>query len=302
MKVIILMSVYNGENFIEEQLNSIFSQTGDFEIEVWVRDDGSKDGTISILKKYEEGKKLYWYSGKNLKPAHSFMDLIMHSCKADYYAFSDQDDVWLNDKLKRSIKRLENISGIPAIYCSNAELVDENLNSLGRTVFESIPRTDLYTLSCAGGLLGCTMVFNNQLAEIIKNSKMPQKIVMHDFFISELCLAVGGKIIYEPEVTIKYRQHENNVIGVSHGIVKTIRERFKDMNTYMYPGISEQSKEILSIYFELINSDAKKWLRTISTYKKSLYKRIKLATSKKTRYANWNLGLKNRIAILKGNR
>ena len=107
MKVIILMSVYNGENFIEEQLNSIFSQTGDFEIEVWVRDDGSKDGTISILKKYEEEKKLYWYSGENLKPAHSFMDLIMHSCKADYYAFSDQDDVWLNDKLKRSIKRLE---------------------------------------------------------------------------------------------------------------------------------------------------------------------------------------------------
>lgn len=302
MKIAVLMSTYNGEKFIEDQIESIRTQKGEFEMEIWVRDDGSCDRTISILKKYEKKCKLYWYEGKNVKAAHSFMDLVTHCRGYDYYAFADQDDVWLANKLEQGINQLEKIKGVPALYCANAEIVDAKLRSMGRTVFESVPKTDLYTLSCAGGLLGCTMIFNNRLATIIQKYEIPKKIVMHDFFISELCVAIGGKIIYDPNVTMKYRQHENNVIGVSYGFLKTIKERVKDISNIMSPSICEQSSEILETYSELIESDVQEWLETVADYKDTLYNRIKLAMSRKTHYANFNLGLKNRIAILMGNR
>ena len=271
MKVAVLMSTYNGEKFIHEQIESILAQKGDFDLELWIRDDGSKDATISILQEYEEEKKLHWYSGENLKPARSFIDLIVHFPGYDYYAFADQDDKWLPNKLESGIRQLGGEIDTPALYCSNAELVDSLLQSLGRNVYETPPRTDLYTLSCAGGLLGCTMIFNHNLAAIIQKERMPQKMVMHDFFLAELCLAAGGKVFYDPNVTMQYRQHGNNTIGVSYGILRTIKDRLKDINTPMEPGISEQSKEILDIYFNRMEPETRQWLEKIAAYKSNVW-------------------------------
>ena len=146
------------------------------------------------------------------------------------------------------------------------------------------------------------MIFNHNLAAIIQKERMPQKMVMHDFFLAELCLAAGGKVFYDPNVTMQYRQHGNNTIGVSYGILRTIKDRLKDINTPMEPGISEQSKEILDIYFNRMEPETRQWLEKIAAYKSNVWNRAGLAISKKTRYANFNLGLKNRLAILLGNR
>ena len=93
MKITILLSSYNGEKYIEEQLNSIFNQTYD-NISILVRDDNSKDGTVKILEKYAAQGKLKWYSGENLGCAKSFWDLLCNFGESDYYAFCDQYDVW----------------------------------------------------------------------------------------------------------------------------------------------------------------------------------------------------------------
>ena len=163
MKVAVLMSTYNGEKYLEEQIDSILNQSGEFHVDLWVRDDGSSDSTKDILEQYRNDGKLQWYTGDNLKSAHSFFDLIKKSRGYDYYAFADQDDYWLENKLKAGIIQLESITNA-ALYCCNAELVNQNLYSLGRTVYRQTPKTDFYTLSCAGGLLGCTMIFNKKLA------------------------------------------------------------------------------------------------------------------------------------------
>ena len=145
MRVAVLMSTYNGENYMKEQIESILNQRGNFELDLWVRDDGSTDATKKILMQYEIEKKLHWYEGRNLKPALSFMDLIKHCENYDYYAFADQDDYWMPDKLLTGIMQIKDIK-TPSLYCSNAELVDDNLKSLGRDVYKCDPKTDIYTL------------------------------------------------------------------------------------------------------------------------------------------------------------
>ena len=103
MRVAVLMSTYNGEKYIREQIDSILEQSGNFDLDLWVRDDGSKDSTQQILQEYAQQRKLHWYTGENLGAAHSFIDLV-RKCKGyDYYAFADQDDYWMTNKIQMGV-------------------------------------------------------------------------------------------------------------------------------------------------------------------------------------------------------
>ena len=301
MRVAVLMSTYNGENYMKEQIESILNQRGNFELDLWVRDDGSTDATKKILMQYEIEKKLHWYEGRNLKPALSFMDLIKHCENYDYYAFADQDDYWMPDKLWTGIMQIKDIK-TPSLYCSNAELVDDNLKSLGRDVYKCDPKTDIYTLACAGGLLGCTMIFNCALAQMIQNYSIPERLVMHDFYIALVCVAVKGSIRYDEDSYMLYRQHENNVVGVSYGFLNKITSRCRDIVTREKNGIDSQAEQILKIYGSRIGKEEKRWLEKISGYRRNLFTRLELAASFKTRYMNKNMAVKLRMAILLGNR
>lgn len=301
MKVAVLMSSYNGEKYIREQINSIFTQKGQFEIDLWVRDDGSVDQTQNILQEYANRGLLNWYTDKNLKPARSFMDLLQRCGIYDFYAFADQDDFWMPDKLEKGIDALQN-SEIPALYCANAELVGSSLESLGRNVYRQIPKIDFFTLCCAGGLLGCTMIFNRELARIILEKQLPEQMVMHDFYVAIVCAAMNGKIVFDETAHMKYRQHNENVVGVPHGIWKTIYARISDIRYKEPVSIAVQSKEVLERYGDELSKDKKAWLEKISTYKNSVFARMSLSCSLKTKYINKNMSLKIRLSILLGNR
>lgn len=301
VKVIVMMSTYNGEKYIREQIESILAQKGDFDLDLWVRDDGSDDRTKSILQNYAEKGLLKWYTGRNLGPAMSFLNLVKKCKGYDFYAFADQDDFWESNKIQAAINHLKGEVGI-RVYFANAELVNSDLEYLGRNVYRKSPKLDLCTLSCAGGILGCTTVFNNELAEIIQNEKLPRNVVMHDFYVNELCLALGGKITYDEKPYMKYRQHSSNVIGVSHGVMDTVISRINDIIYVPKVSIAEQAEEIIRIHNEKIDGDAYVWLKKVAAYKRNIWKRIILACSVKTRYINWNMGLKLRLSILLGNR
>lgn len=300
MKVAVLMSTYNGEKYLREQIDSIISQSVEIDLDIWVRDDGSTDSTQKILEEYAQLGKIQWYSGENLRAASSFIDLIRQCKGYDYYAFSDQDDYWKPNKVQKAVDVLSKIgTSIPALYCANAELVGSNLEPLGRNVYVSMPRIDFETLCCAGGLLGCTMVFNSTLAKIIQNAPMPEKIVMHDFYVALLCSVLGGSIIYDSDACMKYRQHGNNVIGVKKGsIVGRVKEILKKAEI----GIAEQANTIVNNYGSIIPQGNITWIIQISNYKKSFYNQVALAISKNTKYMNKNTSLRIRLSILIGNR
>ncbi len=299
-KVAVLMSTYNGEKYLREQIDSILSQKGDFDLQLVVRDDGSNDGTQDILREYENLGKIKWYQGENSGPAKSFMELLLKSEGYDYYAFADQDDYWLEDKIESGISKINNDN--PMLYFSNGMVVDENLEYLGNNVYKKAPSTDFNTVLCAGGLLGCTMIFNEKLAAILRSRDLPSAMVMHDFYVALVCSGIGGSIIYDNEPHIKYRQHGGNVVGVSHGILGKIKDRFKSIKQKPRISVESQANDILNRYSDIIQGDKKNFLAKVAGYKKSFWSRFCLACSLKTRYVNMNKSITLRLAILLGNR
>lgn len=193
-KVQILLSTYNGEKYLKEQIESILNQE-EVEISILIRDDGSKDKTIDILQELATNKKISYFQGKNIGPARSFMELVNMAGKDyDYYAFADQDDIWLPNKIKSAIKMIEeslkNNREVPALYISSQEVVDENLKTIGikkitgNFCFEGEMIRNFAT--------GCTMVMNNKIVEQIKKFT-PNYIIMHDSWITRVCYAIGRK-------------------------------------------------------------------------------------------------------------
>ena len=211
MTVIVLMSTYNGEKYLKEQIESILSQS--VPVEIVVRDDGSTDSTQQILDEYSKKGKLTWYSGNNLGPGKSFFSLVQDAPFADYYAFADQDDVWCNTKVESGIIKLTQLpANVPSLYCSAFTPVDSSLLPI---VCKEEQKTKPLTLGNA--LLeniapGCTYIFNRKAIEAFRKYKMDY-ITIHDWDLYRIVMALGGNVVYDDEPHILYRQHGNNAIG-----------------------------------------------------------------------------------------
>lgn len=219
-KIKVLISTYNGANYIKEQIVSLLKQEK-VSVQIFVRDDGSKDGTQAILDEEQKLGHLKWYQGENKGPAMSFMELIERGKKADFYAFCDQDDVWLPHKMSAAVEKLKEIDASrPGLYFSEKYYVDASLNIIKKS--QSLD----YTYSFAESLFdcnctGCTMVINKTLRDLLVRS-LPDYIEMHDSWIYRFCLACGGAVIHDDNAYIYYRQHENNVIGQNNGKMKRL--------------------------------------------------------------------------------
>ena len=126
--ITVLMSTYNGEKYLQEQLDSIFAQR-DVTLHLIVRDDCSTDSTVELLRENQKKhpEMQVFIGSRNLKPCRSFFKLISENTSDDYYALSDQDDIWDEDKLIIAIKKLQKCDTTkPALYFSNFRIVDEN--------------------------------------------------------------------------------------------------------------------------------------------------------------------------------
>lgn len=264
--ILIIISTYNGARYLREQLDSIFNQTYS-NFHIFVRDDGSNDDTIKILEEYKN-RGLTYYLGDNKKPALSFLEAISVANKDyDYYAFCDQDDVWNPDKVEAAIRAISEIEqDLPILYYSATELVDASLNHIGTNFRLPIYTNNLCTSLLNGSLVtGCTMVINKSLANIIRIG-IPQKPLMHDSWIHRVCLSVGGRIIADPIPHVKYRQHNNNVLGIHKiSFIKKIKKSFKRNTIHR-----ENAKEILHFYANTISLNNKKILNSFVEYDRNI--------------------------------
>ncbi len=301
MKAVVLLSSYNGERYIKTQIESILAQQCTIPVDLWVRDDGSTDTTTQILQRYADEGRLKWYTGENLRSAKSFLDLIRHCPGYDYYAFADQDDFWLPEKFDRGIKKLEGVEG-PGLYFSNARLVDGELADMGRDVYKKNPYSDYYTLVCQGGLLGCTMVFNNALAQLIQSAPVPNVLMMHDFYAAVVCALFDGTICYDSKATMLYRQHGNNVVGVSRNKIQAFRNRLCAITHKEKVTVAEQAASMLACYPQIPDRQKKQWLERVARYRDSFPRALTLALTGKTRYSNKNKAITLRLALLLRNR
>lgn len=220
IKVLVLMSTWNGERFLKAQLDSIFGQSFDGQIHLLVRDDGSNDSTLTLLDSYQ-GKSITVVRGVNIGAKASFLELMRMALDFDssYYALSDQDDVWCPNKIATAVNSIKHLK-VPALYCGSVELVDQDLSHLSKYIhpehhsFES-------TLLC-NYVTGCTTVFNRMLLERIRFPLNAGHIMMHDWWLG-LIASSFGDVFYDNNSHIKYRQHGNNHIGIVTGIGGLIR-------------------------------------------------------------------------------
>lgn len=297
-KVLVLMSTYNGEKYLREQIDSILQQSG-CEVELFIRDDGSTDATCNILNKYKNENKLYWYSDdQNLGAAFSFLSLVKSCSYCKYYAFADQDDIWDSDKLVTAISFLKNIS-TPAIYYSNALLVDSDANSFEIPVYKKKQKVSFKSVVCGGNILGCTMVFNDSLANKIKTKLLPKNVIMHDYYLAAVCMSLGGKIIYDPKCHMKYRQHSNNVIGIKTNKISALAERINFLKNGRKITMDLQCKSIVELYDD-IEPDKKLFLTKVEHYKSNIFKRCSLACSLDADFSSFNRNIIIRLSTLLG--
>lgn len=274
MTVNVLMSTYNGERFLREQLDSILKQEK-VEVLINVRDDGSTDGTQTILQSY--GNHLRWVQGKNLGPARSFLQLLKESRIANYYAFSDQDDYWHKDKLAVAIKHLENHNDAPALYFSRTQLTDAVLNPT--TVVQINPLLTFGESLIYEFVPGCTIVMNRKMRNII-NKYTPSYLPMHDVWIYSVALAVGAKVVFDKTPHILYRQHDNNTIGQGYSMWHEWKRRWQRIST-MEQSRYRRAKEISQGFATLMDEENKQILYNFIEAKHNLAKRLSLIHDKR---------------------
>jgi len=228
-RVAVLLSSYNGNKYIIEQVNSLLKLKGEFLIDIHIRDDGSADGTQKLLtENYTGMDRFFLHEGENVGVIKSFLWLVENVADYDYYAFCDQDDIWEPLKLMAAVSKLEqHEKNIPLVYCSAYDYVDQELSLIGR--FQSCSNLSVNNLLIENCAPGCTMVFNSALRDKyceLKIENIAQRIVMHDWFI--LLLGLGfGKVVYDHNSYLLYRQHCNNVVGKKTGFRQVLKSKIK---------------------------------------------------------------------------
>lgn len=296
--VMILMSTYNGGKFLRTQLDSILAQQG-VAVQILVRDDGSTDETLQILDEYSKQGKLSYYTGENLRPAKSFMDLIHKAPQADYYAFADQDDYWLPEKLSRAIKKLEKMPAkTPCLYHSKTTLVDKDLKLRDYKPMPSYFCNTFPHVLITFLAIGCTFVFNKTLKDIVAGYR-PDFQIPHDNWLDQVCRAIGGSVIYDDKSYIYYRQHGQNVSGGTSDFTKKWKRRWHNIIRKRCMR-SKSVAELVKGYGALMPSENLSVCREILDYKKGLKYKYTLLRDKRMRTNKWKLDCNYFIAVLLG--
>ncbi len=290
-KCLVLMSSYNGKKYILEQCDSIMKQKG-VEVHLIIRDDGSNYDNIDYLKelkkKYSNNVTIFFESNEGIHK--SFLRLIKnnkYNYDFDYVAFSDQDDVWEDDKLIVAISMLKKFDC--KFYSCAASLVDEKLNYLGKTTSNK-KKYNHYMMTnskiLTPGAQGCTIVLEKSLFNLIREREYPN-YYGHDTWITVISYYLNCAI-YDPKSHMKYRQHNNSWTGNRS---KKIKQLFKEFNFFVL-GLKRYktlSRDLIRIYGDLLNENDVNNLKILAKGKHSIKDRfylLKLRKFKKYEFLN----------------
>jgi glycosyltransferase involved in cell wall biosynthesis len=220
-RVSVLLCTCHGQRYLADQLKSIANQ--DYQDwKLWVSDDGSQDDTHAILDQFQRdwgADRVALARGPARGFAANFLSLACNSeIDSDYYAYSDQDDIWEADKLQRAVAWLKAIPReVPALYCSRTELVDAGNRHIGYSpLFSKAPSFANAIVQNIGG--GNTMVFNEAARRLLCEAGNDVTVVSHDWWAYIVVTGCGGKVFYDAQPSVRYRQHGNNLVGRNTGL------------------------------------------------------------------------------------
>ncbi len=267
MKVNILLSTYNGERFLADQIRSIQEQTfSDWTL--LIRDDGSTDQTRQIIEEFvREDERIRFINPDdmtNVGVVKSFHALVKYE-QADFYFFSDQDDVWLPEKMQMCLDEADLYpSQEPLMVYTDLTIVNQDLEVLAESMIRSQSHhanTELVQELTENTVTGGVAMFNYALAHMWKDS---DQIVMHDWYLALLATALG-KLVYIDSPGELYRQHGNNVLG-SRNYMKLLKKWLRLSNHWelikksqkqakllLQNELSEQSLDMVKAYVTILD-------------------------------------------------
>lgn len=221
--VAVVMSTYNGADFLVEQIDSVLGQR-DVEVRLFVRDDGSTDGTISVLEGYERSGGLVLERGENVGVVPSFLRaLSMVPTSVEFIALCDQDDIWHADKLSRAVDALsQGDRSVPRLYCSEYVFCDVDMRPVEKSHLNLIGvgfETLLYETKVSGN----TTVINRALADLALEAG-PEGVYCHDWWLG-LIAAGLGELIFDDYASLDYRRTGSTVSPTGGSLLVLLRYR-----------------------------------------------------------------------------
>ena len=287
--ITVLLAVYNGEKYLKEQIESILNQSVK-DIKIIIRDDGSTDASCDIIESYcnDYPDKISCLRGKPTGSAQKNFAGLLENCDSEYIMFCDQDDVWLPQKIEKTLVAMQNAeqNGKKAVLVhTDLKVVSETLDEISPSFFDfqKLLQDDitLPKLLVQNYVTGCTVMINSALKE--KCAKIPDDCIMHDWWLA-LVAILFGDIVCVNVATMLYRQHSGNQVGAkaSYGLsfikrkLATLNEVRKNYNaTYTQAKalldcygdtLSHEQKNIIEKYCEIPNMCKVKKIRTIKKY------------------------------------
>jgi glycosyltransferase involved in cell wall biosynthesis len=289
----ILLATYNGEKYIAEQINSLLSQTNQ-DFMLYIRDDKSTDSTFIISSGYAERfpKKIaVSQNEKNVGGAkHNFLQMMIDH-KDDYVMLCDQDDIWLPDKITKSLAKIKDMekehgTSTPILVYTNLTVVRDNLEvtaySYEKMANKNFDKNILNYAVAMNNVAGCTAIYNRALSELMQVA--PEYLVMHDWWLY-LTAAALGKISAIHYPTVLYRQHKGNESGAKRVLspkyiyyvlthlkkmASMIDDSYKQSEAFlnMYDDkLTKENVELISAYASMGSLSRVKRLKTIKKYK-----------------------------------
>ena len=263
-KVCILLAAYNGQKYIRQMIDSVLLQ--DYRnIQLILSDDGSQDDTRDILAEYaqrEPDRVVYYQSGVKFGcPQKHFLHLLSQFHDAPYIMFCDQDDIWYQDKVGKTLSKMQMLEAgadIPAMVHTDLRVVDAQLHVINPSFWNYSKldgtRLALNQLLVQNVVTGCTMMINRALAECVCNSIPENGILMHDWWIAMLA-SVCGRTDAISDATMDYRQHGSNDVGAKNvRSIKYLLERLA--NRSMQVALNDnktQAEKFLQCYADIMN-------------------------------------------------
>ncbi len=280
-RVDILLATYNGEKYLREQIDSILRQSyKDFRL--IISDDGSEDSTKEILDEYvqKDGRIIVFCQKKNLGVTKNF-EFLLSKVENEYFMFSDQDDIWKEDKIEKSLNKLKS-ENADLVY-SDLEVVDENLN----VTYESYwklkgfynrikEHNDFNSLYLNNYITGCTMLSKKELLDVILPFPSESEFVIFDYWMA-LMISQKGKMAYIEEPLTKYRQHKKNTIGSrrrsdSIKSFEEIRELFIRVKIEHFEVFVKNGKRFENEEIRALNKQALEYFKSLPKVKHANFK------------------------------
>lgn len=297
--VLVLMSTYNGEAYLRKQLDSILHQEK-VNVHLMVRDDGSTDRTCDILAEYA-GKfpNMEWQTAENVGFVRSFSILaekaLGYPTAIDYYAFSDQDDIWMRNKLKTACRYLEDYDEkTPLLFSSNSLFVDDNMSVLGTFHMET-PHYTKQNVMIYPTEQGCSMVFNRSALALYDEN--PPKYAWHDRWMCLICNFLG-KTVYCQSPLFYYRIHGGNMIGKK----QKFWDRIVDDVKFFFTSDAKNSQMVEEFYESfrpLLGDEDREILNVFLHYKDSMRNKWKIVMSREyQRASNWQERMRKAVLLV----